>query len=205
MTETYFKYIKKDRGRSRRANRCCYKHDYVVCAQVLGFDDVMVPFLKQYDFTHIIEIGTSNGGFTYFLHDVLPQAVINTYDILPAEQLNNQFIVGLPNVNVFVTNIFDNNYNIISNEFLQFITNAQRLLVVVDGGNKNYEAHAIAPYLRKDDLMIIHDYKGLRNNKEWDKWEVSEQDLINIATSNKLKITHLELESVVWGCMQKIS
>ena len=205
MTETYFKYIKKDRGRSRRANRCCYKHDYVVCAQVLGFDDVMVPFLKQYDFTHIIEIGTANGGFTYFLHYVLPQAVINTYDILPAEQLNNQFIVGLPNVNVFVTNIFDNNYNIISNEFLQFITNAQRLLVVVDGGNKNYEAHAIAPYLRKDDLMIIHDYKGLRNNKEWDKWEVSEQDLINIATSNKLKITHLELESVVWGCMQKIS
>ena len=205
MTQTYNKYIKIGNADVRFPNRCCYKHDYVVCAQVLGFDDVIAPFLLLNNFTHIIEIGTANGGFTYFLHDVLPQAQLNTYDVRPAEVLNNKFITELLNVNAFVVNIFDDKYQIISERFIDFINKADRLLVVVDGGNKKEEAKAIAPYLREGDYMMLHDYKGLQNNEEWNKYEVSEQDLIDIATNGNLEIVHKEFEAVVWGCMQKMA
>lgn len=207
MTQTYYKYEKTEKGYVRSANRCCYKHDHVICAQVLGFDDIISPFLKQNDFTHIIEIGTANGGFTYFLHDTLPQAQLNTYDIFSAEKLNNKFITDLPNVNVFVTNIFDADYQLVSEDVKKFIQNADRLLVVVDGGNKKEEAKALAPYLRKGDYIMLHDYKGIYGDNphasEWNKFEVSEQDLIDVASHGELKIVHQEFEAVVWGCAQK--
>ena len=205
MTQTFSKYIRVGNAAVRLPNRCCYKHDYVVCAQVLGFDDVIAPFLLLNNFTHILEIGTANGGFTYFLHDVLPQAQLNTYDIRSAEKLNNKFITELLNVNAFVVNIFDDKYQIISERVIDFIYRADRLLVVVDGGNKIEEAKAIAPYLHEGDYMMLHDYKGLPDHPEWNKCEVSEQDLIDIATIGNLKIVHKELEAAVWGCMQKMA
>ena len=79
-----------------------------------------------------------------------------------------------------------------------------RLLFVIDGGNKVKEANALIPYMRSGDIIILHDFEGTGNDAEWTNFEVSKQDMQHILANHNIQTTHPELEDYMWACAIKV-
>lgn len=203
-TLTYHRYIRNEKGTVRIGRMCLYKHDHIWCQQKKGFDIALAPFLKTNKFTHILEIGTASGGFTFFMHDVLPNTEIHTFDIKKNPELDALNIFDQTTVSFFKENMFDSDYNIVSEKVKYFISQADRLLIVVDGGNKVKEANAIIPLMRSGDYIILHDYEGTGNDEEWNKFEVSKKDMQQLVASHDIQTTYPELEDYMWACAVKV-
>lgn len=122
-------------------------------SQVLG---IYLFFNRDFlnNFDNIIEIGSYNGGLSSYIFDMKKEtASFVSYDIDPSintaakERNDIDFRIG----DCFEEKVYD--------EIKSLIQQEKRTLMICDGGNKTKEFNEFSKYLKKDDVIILHDYK----------------------------------------------
>jgi len=183
--------------------------------QHINYQAVFEPFLKKEQFTHILEIGTANGGLTLYLKDCVPNCNILSVDIADKPHFNTLRGHG---IDIIVRQIFDSNIfntvtpaKIIDSYVLDFLSNATKKLILCDGGNKINEFNSMASFLKEGDVIMAHDYIESKEvfekdykDKIWNWHEVEYKDLKQACEQYQLQPYNKEaFESILWICMKK--
>jgi hypothetical protein len=197
-----------------------------------GYIDVFNSFLNRERFSHILEIGTGEGGFTLYLRDTLPDAKILTYDVV--KRSTYDFLIA-NNINARVANIFSDDINntdwnicydqvdaetannlpppkLLDIEARQFLNEPGKKLILCDGGHKVGEFKCLAPFLNDGDIIMAHDYVETYDKfttevkgKYWDWCEIEEKYIIDACAQNNLQDCNRSIfELVAWVCKRKV-
>jgi len=170
--------------------------------------------------TRILEIGTSSGGLTLLLQDLLDElnlqnTEILTYDINPdhstywlRERINNG-----ANINFQIKNIFNQAYDALinENEPREFIQKMGVTIVLCDGGSKINEFNILSKYLKVGDIIMAHDYSSTTEyfeknikNKIWNWMEIKDSDIAAACDKYNLHSFLQDIfQDVVWVCKIK--
>jgi hypothetical protein len=150
----------------------------------------------------LIEIGTSHGGFTLLLNQIFPEYQIYTFDLaIPSGIL---VMSQYPNIHFFQQDSFE------TNMIVQLI-GIGPVVIFCDGGHKANEFNFYAPALKKEDVILGHDYafspyeyENVIHNKLWLTDELY-FDQIRHNVENKTVYPWLEPEfkKAVWGCFRR--
>lgn len=162
--------------------------------------DIFPRFIK--DFDTVIELGTFTGVFTKYLSmNVNDTAQIYTYDMNPGYREVGE----LSNTNFLVSD-FLNPETIF--EIKTLIRFGGRVLLLCDGGDKETEFKLYSRFLKKNDVVMLHDYEETPEEYEMFKsrieWTtVSESRYKNIEmyidSLGLEKFMYEELKTVLWG------
>ena len=156
--------------------------------------DVFKPFLLKEKFKRIIEFGTGGGGLTLFLEDVT-DCDIYTFDTVKRIKNINLF----ENVVFTYNDIFNKN---LFNNIVNLIKMNGRVLLLCDNGNKIKEVNTFSKYLKKDDVIMAHDYFYNKHDKNlWGSCEIMEKD---VNTESLKPFYNKEFESIFWMSKIKI-
>ena len=164
--------------------------------------DVFTSLILTNNPSTIIEIGTFAGGLTLILRDILDilkleHCQIYTYDVSNPmwllDQIKNN---NIKNINVNVTNLFDQSYLKLLDEtkdaeIKSLIQSSGRTILLCDGGCKKCEFNILSQYLKPDDIIMAHDYapnsdyfeQNMRN-KIWNWHEIQDSDIIEIGRAH---------------------
>ena len=86
------------------------------------------------------------------------------------------------------------------------------MLLLCDGGNKNREFNLFSNYLKKNDVIMCHDYSEsnadfliMKNNAGWGHPSESHLNAIqkSIDGNNLSKFYYEEFKAVIWGAFKK--
>jgi predicted rRNA methylase YqxC with S4 and FtsJ domains len=162
----------------------------------------------------ILEIGTSSGGLTLLLRDLLDNkgfenVELRTYDINDPQYLYQHD----KNIDIRVKNLFNHQYDELTekDEIVNFITQDGPTIVLCDGGSKINEFNILSHHLKKGDVIMAHDYSKDHEyfeqnikNKIWNWCEITESHIQGSSQINNL-VPYMEDEfaSVVWVCKIK--
>lgn len=160
------------------------------------------------DFDLIIEIGTFTGAFTYWLsQNSKDSCEIFSYDI----REDYREIKSCPKVNFRISDCFDIET---IKEILQIINSKNRTLFLCDGGDKETEFKLYSRYLKKDDVIMIHDfehsfddYNNIKNEIGWPTNSESKYENISRYLDD-LKLSpyfYDDFKKVMWGSFIKNS
>jgi predicted O-methyltransferase YrrM len=175
--------------------------------------EIFYNFLKKNKPKRILEIGTALGGFTYFLKHSCKRLQLDceilSFDIHGRHYYEEMIKYG---IDVRVENIFDEKYEKLNQEIINFIKLDGLTLVLCDGGNKIGEFNLISKFLKKGDIIMAHDYAYDRetfdkkiNLKLWNWFEISEKDIQDACITNNLVDIDRDLfEKAVWVSKIKI-
>ena len=177
---------------------------------------VFTDFLSEIKPARILEIGTSNGGFIFFIRQLMNKIGLGSSEIISYDIYERPWYNELRNKNIQIRidNLFDSDYcNFQYPEKIEsFIKREGTTLVLCDGGRKISEFNAIAPLIKKGDFIMAHDYVDTQENylnnfqnKIWNWCEIEEKDINKI--SNEYELLHYKKEifdKVVWVCKQKV-
>jgi hypothetical protein len=162
----------------------------------------------------ILEIGTSSGGLTLLLRDLLDNHGLNktevrTYDINDPQYLHQH----KKNIDIRVKNIFNHQYNelIEKEEIIDFIAQDGPTIVLCDGGSKINEFNILSHHIKKGDVIMAHDYskdyeyfEQNIKNKIWNWCEITESHIqVSSQINNLVPYMEDEFASVVWDCKIK--
>jgi len=169
--------------------------------------------------SRILEIGTSHGGLTLMIRDILDyNALVNThittYDIY--EQSFLKPLVINRNVNVKTETIFCDRYKNFKDDYAKnvvndYINQSGVSIVICDGGNKSSEFNLFAELIKSNDIIMAHDYapnleyfEQHMKNKIWNWHEIQDSDIIDSCQKYGL-IPYMREEflSVAWACFKK--
>lgn len=183
------------------------------CQQAYQAYEQIYLLIKEVKPKRILEIGTSLGGLTQFLHHITNDILnikcnIRSYDIITHPWYND---IIQNNLNIIVEDIFLNNYSDIKQEVKDYISNEGKILVFCDGGNKIKEFNLLSKYLKSNDIILAHDYSLDKNyfekninKKVWNWLEIQYSDVADCIKNNNLKPFHYqELMDSCWICMKK--
>jgi len=111
--------------------------------------------LSVCEFSTIVELGTGFGATAAFLgtHSVISGADVYTYDNSPMVTDKVQNLFNRIGVKYEVLDIFENEEKIAN-----LIQRDGRTLLYCDNGDKVREMKLWGKYLKKDDVVLIHDY-----------------------------------------------
>ena len=193
----------------------CTVYKHFSAQQQDNYQSVFTKFLQDQNFDRILEIGTAGGGFTLYLRDTLPNADILSYDIYDVRWYDD---IRQNNVDIRVKNIFDDHIqniitpaNVVDEYTLDFIKNANKLLILCDGGNKIAEFKCLSKYLKQGDFIMAHDYslhlhyfnENIKG-KIWNWCEITEDHIAESCKMHGLEdYNRDEFQSIVWVCKQK--
>ena len=158
-------------------------------------------------FDRIIEIGTYNGGLTLYIHRNKKEEIeLISYDI-------NESFNQVPKSNNIDFRIGDCFSEQTKTEIINLISdNTKKVLLLCDGGKKNEEFNLFSKFLKKDDVIMLHDYmhsvedyKDITTNLGWNYASESSYDKIsNAVIRNGLTEYHYDdFKSVLWGAFIK--
>ena len=179
--------------------------------------DKFDKLIKEIKPERIIEIGTSYGGLTLLLRDLLDtndlsKSRLITYDINTPEGLKNYINKGVK-IELHVENIFNHNYNKLENgkNVIDLIKSNGTTLVLCDGGSKINEFNILSEFLKVGDVIMAHDYAPNKDyfdkhihNKIWNWFEIQDSDINESCEQyNLIPYMEEELRNVVWVCKIK--
>ena len=165
----------------------------------------------------VLEIGTSSGGLTLLLRDILDNNGLEStrlvsYDVNDPIYLRNYVNEGV-NIELKVENIFNQQYDKLENgqNVIDIITSEGTTLVLCDGGSKKNEFRILSDYLKVGDVIMAHDYSPNEsyfqehiNNKIWNWLEIQDSDINESCINNNLKpYMEEDFRKVVWVCKIK--
>ena len=191
-------------------------NDLTIMQHVNVFENFKKLFLATKP-SRILEIGTSSGGLTLMLRNLLDELKLNetivvTYDINEPKYLLEQ-IKDNPNILVNVKNIFSHNYDelIYSEDIIDFIKSDGVTIVLCDGGSKKNEFRLLSQFLKKGDLIMAHDYSPNEEyfnlfikDKIWNWLEIQDKDIEDSCIQhNLIPFMQEEFNKVVWVCKIK--
>lgn len=159
-------------------------------------------FLRDNLFDRVIEIGTAAGGFAWWLcHNAkLP---LTTYDI---KDMPLHASLREAGVNVVHGDVFSDQHR---KDMQDSLRACGRVLLLCDGGNKVREFNEFAEFLKRDDVIMAHDYSADRESYEsrtcakWPWWEIRWEDVEQTAASQGLVIADASSEEALWLSMRK--
>ena len=179
--------------------------------------EVFNELIKKIKPKQVLEIGTSFGGLTLLIRDILNNNGLNetkliTYDVNEPQYLRSH-INKLCNIDIRVKNVFNYQYdNLIDvEEIKQIIQSEETTLVLCDGGSKKNEFRLLSDYLKKGDVIMAHDYAPNEiyfneniKNKIWNWLEIQDSDINDSCVKNNLlPYMYEEFKKVVWVCKIK--
>ena len=179
--------------------------------------EVFNELIKKIKPKQVLEIGTSFGGLTLLIRDILNNNGLNetkliTYDVNEPQYLRPH-INELCNIDIRVKNVFNYQYdNLIDvEEIKQIIQSEGTTLVLCDGGSKKNEFRLLSDYLKKGDVIMAHDYAPNEiyfneniKNKIWNWLEIQDSDINDSCVKNNLLPYMYEgFKKVVWVCKIK--
>jgi hypothetical protein len=164
--------------------------------------------------SRVVEIGTSSGGLTYFLKDVLNELY---EDSIPIKTFDRQDLGEAYNelrafgIDVYVGDVFADEYKSLK-DLKPFIQEPGLTVVLCDGGNKITEFNFLSDYLKPGDIIMAHDYVDTHENfharfinKIWNWCEITDSDIQSACERNNLvPYCKDEFDKVVWGCRKKV-
>jgi cephalosporin hydroxylase len=166
--------------------------------------------LEQENFDVIIEIGTSFGGLTYILSDIVQEKNlknnIHTFDIGYRDYVEKE----LNDRNV-IYHILDERDEVFKSTVVDLLTNHGKSLLLCDGGNKVEEFNRYSPFLKNEDIIMAHDYChnydtfiNEMKDKHWNWLEISYSDIEeSIKTLNLKEYSKTDFKFAAWACFQK--
>lgn len=171
--------------------------------------------------SQILEIGTSYGGLTLLIRDILDDLLlvdtkIKSYDVYSFErgELDVSINNG-SNVELINKNIFNSKYDkILDDEIItqyEFIQQPGVTIVMCDGGYKINEFNLLSEFLKPGDIIMAHDYsKNVEyfekhiQHKIWDWHEIHDSDIKDAVIKYNLHpYMDEDFQSVVWVCKIK--
>lgn len=184
---------------------------------IMQHKDVAIQFEKlitEIKPKRILEIGTSSGGLTLLLRDLLDNngfesTELRTYDVNDPQYLYQH----KKNIDIRVKNVFNHQYNELTekDEVIDFITQEGPTIVLCDGGSKINEFNILSQYIKKGDIIMAHDYSKNNEyfeqnikNKIWNWCEITESHIqVSSQINNLVPYMEEEFASVVWVCKIK--
>lgn len=180
--------------------------------EVQQHENVAVFFKKLFEIIkpkRILEIGTSYGGLTIILRDLLNDlsmfdTKIRTYDIFNSNKLSK-----INNIDIIIKNVFNDNYTeLIDEELISYINDVGPTIVLCDGHHKKEEFNILSKYLKCGDIIMAHDYSpnieyfnNINKDKIWDWCEIIDLDVEDCSSLYGLySFMYEDFRSVVWLC-----
>jgi hypothetical protein len=165
--------------------------------QVRGIVQVFDSFFEKEKFDHIVEIGTGNGAFSIYFASKAHEmgADFITYDI---KRVSNKIRKEITAHGGKVVTCDINEDTTIAS----LIESPGRCLLLNDGGLKVPEFHRFAKIMKKNDIMMTHDY--YKNRKETSSGTVVMSEIVDSISKNKLKVINENMfDSCLWLCVIK--
>lgn len=180
-------------------------------------NDVAVIFEKlilEIKPKRILEIGTSSGGLTLLLRDLLDNNGLEGTELRTYDVNNPQYLYQhKKNIDIRVKNVFNHQYDdlVEKDEIVNFITQEGPTIVLCDGGSKINEFNILSQYIKKGDIIMAHDYSKNYEyfeqnikNKIWNWCEITESHIqVSSQINNLTPYMEEEFASVVWVCKIK--
>lgn len=161
-------------------------------------------FLAAEKFDNVIEIGTADGGFAFFLSDQSDIHGFNfiTYDI-KATPKSDEY--NARNIRAVVRDVFAPE----SVEEIKAVLATGKTLILCDGGDKIKEFNHFSQFLKSGDFIMAHDYgpsgewfwKNMKG-KYWDWLEIWD-DEIKEGLSRVQKYHKIDFSRAAWLCSFK--
>jgi len=164
--------------------------------------DYFPAFFEKEQFDTVIEIGTSEGGLSLYVHELSKEYNFTfcTYDIK-----NHMGIT--PPFDFREKSAWDGEgYN----EIIQALQSDKKVLLLTDGGDKVKEFHLYAPHLKAHDFIMTHDYAPSKEfhtlHMKYSVWEWcqnTDEDLQYEKYGLNKSEWADEFINVAWSCFSK--
>lgn len=178
--------------------------------QVENIKDFFEQLLEKENFDIIIELGTSFGGLTYIIDDIVKEKRlthnIHTFDFSYKPYVNDYLVErGC----VYYT--LDEREEIYKETVVGLLKNNGKSLLLCDGGNKVQEFNRYSEFLKPGDVIMAHDYcydlttfeKEIKN-KFWNWFEISFLDISDSVKNYNLdNYKSVDFKNAAWACFQK--
>jgi hypothetical protein len=170
--------------------------------------EVFKEFFKDNrDIDLIIDIGAGFGGFTLFLYE---QSKIIDSKFISYESDKNK-CDNIKNIDKDIDIRCKNVLDVFTfNEIEREIENSKKTLILCDGGNVSKEFNDFSKIIKKDDIIMAHDYAPNRRvfeseykGKIWDWLEISDKDIKKSVEDYGLVNFYESLNEVAWVSKRK--
>jgi len=182
-----------------------YTFEGITILQHPDIQKYFVKIIKEFD--RIIELGTYTGAFTLFLHRIKrSDTELISYDVdLSLCRISNY------NLDLRWGNYFEEPTIIEIKELIE--NKSKRVLLLCDGGYKEYEFDKFGEYLKLNDVIMVHDYqeneeeyKKITNSIDW--YDIADSSWYGVLESiKKYNLSKHELyddfKTVLWGTFIK--
>lgn len=184
------------------------KYRGVIIQQSKNVPSVFVEFFGRVKPSRILEIGSSFGGLSMLMEDILEELDIEceiiSVDVKNRGQTNKK-------TRFIIENIFNEDYSLKSEEYSRFIQQEGISVVICDGGNKVKEFNELCNFLKDEDFIMAHDYAESRKffieeikGKKWNGLEITEKGISDCSKRNNLQhFMKDEMANIAWVCKQK--
>lgn len=193
----------------------------IVALQAEGVVSAFRSLIERSQPSQILEIGTSNGGLTLLISDLISElglkCHLRSYDIedYVSDMVKELITTSNPSSELITKNLFNSNYTGFSDggkeELEDYIQRPGTTVVLCDGGYKVGEFNLISGLIKQGDIIMAHDYSKNEEhfeekikNKIWNWMEVQEKDIDESCTKYNLEpYMAQEFANVVWVCKIK--
>jgi cephalosporin hydroxylase len=167
----------------------------------------------------VLEIGTSYGGLTLLVRDLLDEIGLTdcdfrSYDVMETNRFHlEEAIKNGAKVDFRIKNVFNHQYDALVevDEMKDYIQQTGPTIILCDGGSKKNEFNILSPYLKEGDIIMAHDYSPNSeyfeehiNNKVWNWLEIQDSDIQESVEKYNLEPFMQEnFQQVVWVCKIK--
>ena len=164
--------------------------------------DYFPAFFEEEQFDTVIEIGTSEGGLSLYMHELSQEYNFTfwTYDI-------NNKLPHNPPFDFRQYSAWDGKGH---DEIIQELSSPRKVLLLTDGGDKVKEFHLYAPHIKAKDFIMTHDYAPSKHFHAqymrygiWEWCQNTDEDL----TPEKYSLTKSphaqDFINVAWSCFSK--
>lgn len=196
-----------------------YTYRNTTTLQHYDIAEKLSALFKEIKPNRVLEIGTSYGGLTILVRDLLDElgfieADLRSYDIM--ETSRHYLLEDISNgkkIDFRIHNVFNHIYDQLSDEreIPDYIQQPGRTIVLCDGGSKKNEFNIIAPHLKVGDIIMAHDYSPNKEyfeqyifEKVWNWHEIQDSDIEESVKKYNLEpFMQEEFQKVVWVCKIK--
>lgn len=174
-------------------------------SQKKGVCRVFKRFFEAEKFDRLVELGTGNGTFTWFLATQAGKYgfEVHSFDKRTAKRAVVRAEVESVGGKLYVADVLAKPHPTVVE-----LLGEGRVLLLCDNGNKIKEWHLYSPYLKESDVIMAHDYfsgeKGTGAAKKhridiWRSIEITDQDIQAVNTKYNLQpFWAEEFGSIAW-------
>jgi hypothetical protein len=194
-----------------------FVYSSLAISQNPNIEKFLTKFLLKTNPSRILEIGTSHGGLTLMIRDILDSNNLIETEVLTYDVYEQTFLKDLNrNIKIKTESLFCSQYRDFIGEsskvdISKYIQQNGTTIVLCDGGNKISEFRLFAEIIKNNDIIMAHDYapnseyfETHMRDKIWSWHEIQDSDIQESCDKTNL-FPYMEEEAleVAWVCKQK--